>query len=80
MKPTSESAIEKHVNVWEMSMNHSAISYISNRTKVNPLMTIQITGSSRLMRISLLRIWLLRFFKAITKNLPNAIFMYYYFS
>ena len=35
------------------------------------------TGSSRLMRISLLRISLLRFFKTITKNLPNAIFMHY---
>ena len=35
------------------------------------------TGSSRLMRISLLRISLLRFFKTITKNFPNAIFMHY---
>ena len=31
------------------------------------------TGSSRLMKISLMRILLLRFFKTITKNLPNAL-------
>ena len=37
------------------------------------------TGSSCLMWISLLRIVLLRFFKTITKNLPNAIFMHYQF-
>ena len=41
------------------------------------LAKITVTGSSRLMPISLLRVSLLRFFKTITKNFPNAIVMHY---
>ena len=42
-------------------------------TKIR-LHRLELTGSSRLMRISLLRISLLRFFKTFPKNLPYANF------
>ena len=59
-----------------LDFSHAYLAFPSLKKRISQVPT----GSSRLMRISLLRIWLLRFFKAITKNLSNAIFMYYYFS
>ena len=80
--PLTESYLKKAESVSELEIgielvkrrwqeNIQIISVVRENKKIKR------SGSSCLMRISLVRILLLRFFKTITKNLPNAVFMYY---
>ena len=87
-RPTDLSLLKefsKNVSFWKFyifhqispNRGHWLAIFTTSKIVLPQLLTKCSTGSSRLMRISLLRISLLRFFKTITKNLPNAIFMHY---